>query len=72
MVKASFGLNDQANIGSIFYTSMQAVPAFLPSIIKKKNIPCLIPLISRNLQPIICLILTYTRVEKDSTGSTYY
>ncbi len=43
MVKASFGLNEQSNIGSIFYTSMQAVPAFLPSIIKKKNIPCLIP-----------------------------
>ncbi len=43
MVKASFGLTDQSNLGSIFYTSMQAVPAFLPSIIKKKNIPCLIP-----------------------------
>jgi len=43
MVKSSFGLNEQSNIGSIFYTSMQAVPAFLPSIIKKKNIPCIIP-----------------------------
>lgn len=43
MVKTSFGLTDQANIGSIFYTAMQAVPAFLPSLIKKKNIPCLIP-----------------------------
>ena len=43
MVKASFGLTDQANIGSIFYTSMQAVPAFLPSVLKKKKIPCLIP-----------------------------
>ena len=43
-VKASFGLNDSSNIGSIFYTSMQAVPAFLPSILKKKKIPCLIPL----------------------------
>ncbi len=42
-VKASFGLNEQANIGAIFYTSMQTVPAFLPSIIKKRNIPCLIP-----------------------------
>lgn len=42
-VKASFGLDDSTNIGSIFYTSMQAVPAFLPSIIKKKKIPCLIP-----------------------------
>jgi len=43
MVKSSFGLNEQANIGSIFYTSMQAVPAFLPSIQKNKKVPCLIP-----------------------------
>ena len=43
MVKSSFGLNEQSNIGSIFYTSMQTVPAFLPSVLKKKNIPCLIP-----------------------------
>jgi tryptophanyl-tRNA synthetase len=43
-VKASFGLNESSNIGSIFYTSMQAVPAFLPSVLKNKNIPCLIPL----------------------------
>lgn len=42
-VKSSFGFTDSTNIGSIFYTSMQAVPAFLPSILKKKNIPCLIP-----------------------------
>jgi len=43
MVKSAFGMNEQTNIGSIFYTSMQAVPAFLPSVIKGKNIPCLIP-----------------------------
>ncbi len=43
MVKASFGLDDSSNIGKIFYTSMQAVPAFLPSVIHKKKIPCLIP-----------------------------
>ena len=43
MIKSSFGFNESANIGSIFYTAMQAVPAFLPSIIKKKKIPCLIP-----------------------------
>jgi len=43
MVKASFGLKEDSNIGQIFYTSMQAVPAFLPSIIKGKNVPCLIP-----------------------------
>ena len=43
MIKSSFGLNDSSNLGQIFYTSMQAVPAFLPSVIKNKNIPCLIP-----------------------------
>ena len=43
-VKASFGFTESNNIGSIFYTSMQAVPAVLPSVLEKKNIPCLIPL----------------------------
>ena len=43
MVRASFGMNEQTNIGSIFYTAMQAVPSFLPSVIAKKEIPCLIP-----------------------------
>ncbi len=43
MVKSSFGLNEQTNIGQIFYTSMQAVPAFIPSVLRNKNIPCLIP-----------------------------
>lgn len=43
MVKSTFGFTNQTNIGSIFYTSMQAVPAFLPSVLKGKNIPCLIP-----------------------------
>ncbi len=42
-IKASFGFNDSTNIGSIFYTSMQTVPSFLPSVLKKKKIPCLIP-----------------------------
>lgn len=42
-VKAVFGLTPENNIGSIFYTAMQAVPAFLPSVLKKKNMPCLIP-----------------------------
>jgi len=42
--KAAFGFNNNTNIGSIFYTAMQAVPAILPSVIKKKKIPCLIPL----------------------------
>ncbi|GIU68261.1 MAG: tryptophan--tRNA ligase [Candidatus Pacearchaeota archaeon] len=43
-VKAAFGFTNENNIGQIFYTSMQAVPAILPSKIKGKNIPCLIPL----------------------------
>jgi tryptophanyl-tRNA synthetase len=43
MVKSAFGLNESSNLGQIFYTSMQAVPAFLPSVLKHKNIPCLIP-----------------------------
>jgi len=43
-IKAAFGFNNGNNIGEIFYTSMQAVPAILPSVLKKKNIPCLIPL----------------------------
>lgn len=43
-VKASFGFNESNNLGEIWYTTMQAVPAVLPSVIKGKNIPCLIPL----------------------------
>ena len=43
-VKAVFGFTNETNIGSIFYTAMQAVPAFLPSVLAGKNIPCLIPL----------------------------
>ena len=41
--KAVFGFTNETNIGSAFYTAMQAVPAFLPSVLKGKNIPCLIP-----------------------------
>jgi len=43
-IKAAFGFNDSQNIGSIFYTSMQTVPVFLPNILNKENRPCLIPL----------------------------
>ncbi|MFH1455326.1 MAG: tryptophan--tRNA ligase [archaeon] len=43
-IKAAFGFGNEKNIGSIFYTAMQAVPAFLPSVLKNKKIPCLIPL----------------------------
>ncbi len=42
-VKAAFGLTNENNIGEIFYTAMQAVPAFLPCVLKKKKMPCLIP-----------------------------
>ncbi|RLE39071.1 tryptophan--tRNA ligase [Candidatus Woesearchaeota archaeon] len=42
-VKAAFGFTNEQNIGAIFYTAMQAVPSFLPSVIKNKKIPCLIP-----------------------------
>jgi tryptophanyl-tRNA synthetase len=42
-VKSSFGFNNEQNVGAIFYTSMQAVLSFLPNIIRKKNMACLIP-----------------------------
>jgi len=41
--KAVFGFNNSNNLGEIFYTSMQSVPAFLPSIFEGKPTPCLIP-----------------------------
>jgi len=41
--KAVFGFDNTTNIGSLFYTSMQSVPAFMPSEIAGRNIPCLIP-----------------------------
>ncbi|MBU2562460.1 MAG: tryptophan--tRNA ligase [Nanoarchaeota archaeon] len=43
MVKSSFGFTNQTNLGMIFFTSVQAVPAFLPCVIKKKKLACLIP-----------------------------
>ncbi|MBI4155502.1 tryptophan--tRNA ligase [Candidatus Woesearchaeota archaeon] len=43
-VKATFGFGGETNIGAIFYTAMQAVPAFLPSVLTGRNIPCLVPL----------------------------
>jgi tryptophanyl-tRNA synthetase len=42
--RATFGFTNQTNIGAIFYTAMQAVLAFLPSVLQGKNMPCLIPL----------------------------
>ncbi len=42
-VKSSFGFDNSMNIGGIFYTSIQAVPAILESVREGRNIPCLIP-----------------------------
>lgn len=42
-IKSSFGFTNENNIGEIFYTAMQAVPTFLPCVLKNKKIPCLIP-----------------------------
>jgi tryptophanyl-tRNA synthetase len=41
--KAVFGFDNSTNIGLIFFTSMQSVPAFLPSIEKGRKVPVLIP-----------------------------
>jgi len=41
--KATFGFTDSNNIGEFFYTSMQSVPAFLPTIFEGKPTLCLIP-----------------------------
>lgn len=41
--KAAFGLTDSDNVGKHFFTTMQSVPTFLPSVLSGKNIPCLIP-----------------------------
>jgi tryptophanyl-tRNA synthetase len=43
-VKDAFGFTNETNIGTIFYTSLQAVPAFLKSVEAGHNVPCLIPL----------------------------
>ncbi|MBT4651481.1 tryptophan--tRNA ligase [Candidatus Woesearchaeota archaeon] len=43
-IKSAFGFTDSNNIGSIFYTAMQTVPAFLPNVLRKEKRPCLIPL----------------------------
>lgn len=42
-IKSSFGFDNSANIGQIFYTAIQTVPAILESIREDKNVPCLIP-----------------------------
>ena len=42
-VKAVFGFQDSSNIGIIFFPAIQSVPAFLPSAVSGKSVPCLIP-----------------------------
>lgn len=41
--KAVFGFDNSTNIGSIFFTTIQAAPAFLPTEESGKQVPCLIP-----------------------------
>ena len=41
--RAVFGFTNESNIGMIFYPSIQAMPCFLPSILKGKKMPVLIP-----------------------------
>ena len=41
--KAVFGFKESSNIGIIFFPALQAAPAFLESVISKRNVPCLIP-----------------------------
>lgn len=42
-VKDVFGFTESDNIGKIFFTSMQAVPAFIVSYLVNKPVNCLIP-----------------------------
>ncbi len=41
--KAVFGFDNSTNIGMAFFPAIQAAPCFLPSEIKKKKVPVLIP-----------------------------
>jgi tryptophanyl-tRNA synthetase len=41
--KAVFGFDNSTNIGSIFYTTLQTAPAFLPSEMEGRQVPVLIP-----------------------------
>jgi len=42
-VRATFGFTNEFNIGQIWYTAMQSVPAFIPSYLKGEDVPTLIP-----------------------------
>lgn len=43
IAKSVFGFKNDSNIGIIFFPAVQASPCFLPSVLKNRNIPCLIP-----------------------------
>ncbi len=44
ITKDAYGFGNDTNIGTLFYPSMQAVPAFMKSVEEGRNVPCLIPL----------------------------
>jgi len=41
--KAVFGFSNETNLGLAFWPAMQAAPCFLPSVLKKRKVPVLIP-----------------------------
>ncbi len=41
--KAVFGFDNSTNIGMVFFPALQASVCFLPSVLKGRNVPCLIP-----------------------------
>ncbi len=44
ITKDAYGFGNDTNVGTLFYPTMQAVPAFMKSVQEGRNIPCLIPL----------------------------
>ncbi|MEM3839430.1 MAG: tryptophan--tRNA ligase [Candidatus Micrarchaeaceae archaeon] len=44
VVKDAYGFGPDTNVGTLFYPSMQTVPAFMKSVQEGRNVPCLIPL----------------------------
>jgi tryptophanyl-tRNA synthetase len=41
--RSIFGFENSTNVGMIFFPTIEAATCFLPSVLKGKNIPCLIP-----------------------------
>ncbi len=41
--KSIFGFENSSNVGMLFFPTIEAATCFLPSVLKGKNIPCLIP-----------------------------